>query len=314
MKNKSKKGIDYSDPQVQRNILIRQRREMWTLEQTASFAKHFRLKPGMRLLDAGCGYGYSLRAYGSYCLPGGVLVGIDMEKGLLRTARDLAKEEGLARRSIFHQGDIYDLPFSSKTFDVTIAQIVLCHLNEPEQALDELIRVTKRGGCIAIFDNASGGSWTSWDNVRKPTMKTRLFDHEVYLRMKRGRKRQGNGDWSIGCYVPSWMEQRGLRDVNARTNERVYWIAPPYSSPNQETALRNTKEVHADHRPNSAAIRRNSKQAAQTLRAGGADDRMIRRTMRSGTRVFNQARKTLDDGTLAFAYTAPFWCIWGFKP
>ena len=315
MSTKGKKGIDYSDPKIRKDILVRQRREMWTPEQVAGFAKYFGLKPGMKLLDAGCGYGYSLRTFGLYCMPGGSLVGVDIEKTLLKTACRLAKKEGLTKSTFFQQGDIYNLPFNCNTFDIAIAQVVLCHLDKPEQALDELIRVTRRGGCIAVFDNAvGGGSESGWDNLSKWTIKQKLFYYEMSLRTKRGKKKQKTGDFAVGCYVPGWMEQRGLKNVNVRQNERVYWIAPPYRSPNQKTVLRNRKEEYAEWKPGSPAYRQAIKKTVEILHAGGADNKMIRRYIRLGRRLFKRHRKALTDGTLAFSYSGPFWCIWGFKP
>ena len=82
MGKKRRIPIDYRDEKVREEILERQRRGMWTPDQIASFARHFRLRPGMRLLDAGCGHGYCLRTYGPHCMPGGELVGFDREKFL----------------------------------------------------------------------------------------------------------------------------------------------------------------------------------------------------------------------------------------
>ncbi len=123
----------------------------------------------MALLDAGCGYGYSLRTFGPYWMPGGRLVGIDREAELLETALDLAGQEGLGAAT-FQTGDVYELAFDADTFDIVTAQVVLCHLAEPQRALDELIGVARPGGCIAIFDNAVGGCPWGWDSTWRPTI------------------------------------------------------------------------------------------------------------------------------------------------
>lgn len=312
MTEKSKKGIDYNDEKVRKEVLDRQRREMWTPEQIGSFAKHFRLKPGMKLLDAGCGYGYSLRKYGPYCLPGGILAGLDLEKQLLLKAREKAEEEGLAGSSRFYQGDIFNMPFHPDSFDITICQVVMCHITEQEKALDELIRVTRPGGCIAVLDNAAGMGFSSgWSSTYKPTIPKLLFMFEAAMRQKRARKKSGLGDYSVCCYMPSWMEKRGLLDVNVRNNEKVFWIAPPYNSPAQQTELQKTRERMLESRRISSTM---MKRYRKQMLLGGADEKMINRTIRSARRSRKERRKALDEGTLAFSHSYNFWCVWGFKP
>lgn len=310
MKTRKSRGLDYGNPAVREEILIRQRRGMWTPEQIASLAGHFRLKPGMALLDAGCGYGYSLRTFGPYCMPRGRLVGVDRETELLDTAERLAKKEGLGKAATFQAGDVHALPFDRNSFDVVMAQVVLCHLAEPESALDELIRVTKRGGCVAIFDNAVGGCPWGWDGTWRATIRQMVTRCEQTLLARAGRRKVGRGDWSVGLHVPGWMEARGMKDVDARVNERVQWIAPPYRSPAQHNALQHTREQCADGRFSRIHLRN----TAAELQAAGADERAIRSAVRSAGRRERTFRQAMADGEAAFAYGGSFWCIWGFKP
>jgi SAM-dependent methyltransferase len=303
--------MDYSRAKTRREVLIRQRRDLWTPEQVESLARHFRLKPGMKLLDAGCGFGYALRTWGRFCAPGGKLTGLDREKRLLRQAVRHCRKEGLGRAARFVAGDIYRMPFDDGAFDMTMAHVVFCHLAEPEKALDEMIRVTKSGGCIAVFDNAIAGSpnsgWVSW---REPTVDERLLGHEVGLRMANGRRKLGFGDFSVGCHLPAWMEARKLHDLGARMNERVVWIAPPHTSPEQRTAYQNTLERMRE----PLRWDRVSKTEVAQMRAGGlsrAKFERHRRINRSANRAF---RKAMRKHTAAFAGSSPFWCIWGFKP
>ncbi|MBM3315660.1 methyltransferase domain-containing protein [candidate division WOR-3 bacterium] len=308
---KKKHPIDYAKAKVRREILIRQRRDLWTPEQVASLAKHFRLRPGTRMLDAGCGYGYVLRTFGPYCLPRGVLVGLDKEKRLLAGAKRYLRREGLTRVSRLVPGDICALPFGDNEFDVSVAHVVLCHLAKPEKALDELIRVTKPGGCVAVFDNAvSPGSGGGWSTAHRPTMRQRLTDFEAGVRAMAGRKKLGFGDFSVGCFLPGWMEARGMTDVDVRNNERVYWVAPPYRSAGQQTAWRNLNERMKEYR---RGFRLDADHVRQ-MKAGGSSAALVNRVRRYGTESSRRFRKAFRAGTLAFAGSGPFWCVWGFKP
>lgn len=310
MKSRKSSGLDYGDRAVREEILVRQRRDMWTPEQIASLANHFRLKPGMALLDAGCGYGYSLRTFGPYCMPRGRLVGVDQRAELLETASRVSKKEGLGNATTFLTGDIYDLPFDRNTFDAVMAQVVLCHLAEPQHALDELIRVTKRGGCVAVFDNAVGGCPWGWDSTWRPTVEQMVARCEQLLSARAGRQKLGRGDWSVGLYIAAWMEARGLRDVDARVNERVHWIAPPYRSARQKNALEHAREYCDDDSFSEMNIRN----MTDELRATGTDERRVRSAVRSARRRDGRFRQAVADGNAAFAHGGSFWCIWGFKP
>ncbi len=306
-----KHHIDYTDKKVRQEVLVRQRRELWSPEQVRSLANFFRLRPGMKLLDCGCGLGYAMRTWGPFVMPGGRLTGLDPVPDLLRQARRNLGRDRLGKAAEFVQGDIRDMPFDDSTYDIAIAHVVFCHLAEQEKALDEMIRVTKPGGCVAVFDNAvSGGPQGGWSNIHKPAIERELFELEMHLRSLEGLRRLGHGDFRVGCYVPSWMEARGLEDVNVRCNEKVRWVAPPYRSPVQQTDWSNTRE-----RIKARVTRpRPERVYYKQLRAGGADEKSIRRMQNRNRRSFERLRKAARNRTLAYAWSSQFWCIWGFCP
>ena len=276
----------YSDEKIRKNVLKRQQSEIWTPEQIDNLAKHFKLKPGMKLLEAGCGPALNLRNFGPYCLPGGELHAVDSNENMLSMAEKLINEEGLINHTKLHKSDIYKLPFRKGTFNITLTHLVLCRSAKPEAALDELIRVTKKGGCIAVFENASsGGAESFWCNAFKTTMQQKFFKHEIYLRTLEGRKKAGSGDWSVGCLIPGWMEQRGLKNVDVRQCERVVWLAPPYKSKAQKAFLKHTRE-HYERMSKAGSVVFQGDDAA--LKAGGADDSMIKKNVRLS---MNETRK-----------------------
>jgi SAM-dependent methyltransferase len=243
-------------------------------------------------------------------MKGGEVVGVDLEEKLLETARRLARKEGLGDAARFEVGNVYDLGSEDNTFDVAMVQVVLCHLSEPEKALDELIRVTKRGGCVAIFDNATwGGREIMFDPNHEPKLKELMFVLEMAFRRVMGRKKLGQGDFTVGCRVPAWMEARGMKEVDAICNERVYWVAPPYRSSAQKATLRNWKEWNKQFKPGEDF----DKDMGDHWDAGGADQTMKRRFRRLIKKRDERARQELADGTVSFAQSPQFWCIWGFK-
>ena len=104
------------------------------------------LRGDERVLDAGTGAG--ALALGLAPLVGEV-IGCDIVTELLAEARKLAS--GLANVS-FVEGDIYALPFEAGDFDIVGTIRTLHHLEHPERAFTELVRVTRPNGRLLVID------------------------------------------------------------------------------------------------------------------------------------------------------------------
>ncbi len=126
-----------------------------TSEREAQFVLP-QLKPGMELLDCGCGPGAITVGLAERVAPGRV-VGIDISTDQFHVGRALASDRGVANVS-FEPGDLSELPFDDATFDVVFAHGVLYHLSDPNSALQEMRRVLRDDGLIAIRDADEGGS------------------------------------------------------------------------------------------------------------------------------------------------------------
>lgn len=108
------------------------------------------LRPGMNVLDVGCGPGTITLDLAESVAPG-LVVGIENVEEPVRAARAEAIRRG-DTRTRFEQGDALALPFEADTFDVVHAHQVLQHLGDPVGALREMARVCKPGGWIAARD------------------------------------------------------------------------------------------------------------------------------------------------------------------
>ena len=108
------------------------------------------LKPGMRLLDCGCGQGALTTSLAEALAPGEV-IGIDRERTQVEAARSWA-EERHATNVHFQTGDIYAIPFPDASFDAVFAYTVLEHLRHPQRAMREMRRVLKPDGVVGICD------------------------------------------------------------------------------------------------------------------------------------------------------------------
>lgn len=123
--------------------------------ETAVREEYLRLlgvKAGERVLDVGCGSGAVTRVLAQQVAPGGRAVGIDASTELLEVARELGNSAGLAETVEFREADCRNLPFADGAFNAVIAATTLCHVPQPLQALAEMVRVTRPGGRVGVFD------------------------------------------------------------------------------------------------------------------------------------------------------------------
>ena len=107
---------------------------------------------GERVLDVGCGSGVLTRAIARRVGDRGQVVGFDSSAALLELARRYAEEAGTASRIEWRAGDCRKLPFPDQSFDVVLAATVLAHVPGVDAAIREMVRVTRIGGRVGIFD------------------------------------------------------------------------------------------------------------------------------------------------------------------
>src|SRR5262245_18403455 len=111
-----------------------------TAEEAAAFLLP-ELRPGMRLLDVGCGPGSITRGLAER-LALGEVIGLDPSKETIEGARRDAAARGLGNLH-YQDGSVYQLPFPDSSFDVAYAHQVIQHLRERRAALAEMLRVVR---------------------------------------------------------------------------------------------------------------------------------------------------------------------------
>jgi SAM-dependent methyltransferase len=111
------------------------------------------IRPGDLLLDLGCGFGR--HAFEGF-RRGARVVACDMSRAELVDVRGLfgamveAGEAPPAGMGTVVNGDATRLPFAADSFDRIIASEVMEHIPDDLAALDELARVLKPGGVLAV--------------------------------------------------------------------------------------------------------------------------------------------------------------------
>jgi SAM-dependent methyltransferase len=69
---------------------------------------------------------------------------------MIAWSRQRAKEEGVADKVEFQVADVLALPFVANHFDIVFCESVLNFVADKEQAIGELVRVTRPGGYVGI--------------------------------------------------------------------------------------------------------------------------------------------------------------------
>ena len=105
------------------------------------------LRPGLRVLDFGCGPGTISMGLAKAVEPGD-LHGVDMEESQISIALAAARAGG-HRNAAFQTADVTDLPFEDDFFDVAHCHAVLTHAPDTQAVLAEVRRVLKPGGIIS---------------------------------------------------------------------------------------------------------------------------------------------------------------------
>ncbi|KIF02021.1 ubiquinone biosynthesis methyltransferase UbiE [Streptomyces sp. RSD-27] len=181
------------------------------------------LRPGMRVLDVGCGPGTITADLAELVAPGGRVTAVDAAPDVLAAAGAYAAERGLAGAVEFAVADVHALEFSDDTFDVVHAHQVLQHVGDPVRALREMRRVCRPGGTVAVRD-ADYAAMTWYPAT--PGL-------DAWLDLYRRVARANGGEPDAGRRLLSWARAAGFTQVRpsatawcyATAEEVAWWSA-----------------------------------------------------------------------------------------
>jgi ubiquinone/menaquinone biosynthesis C-methylase UbiE len=169
------------------------------------------LKPGMTLLDCGCGSGSITVGLAKVVEPAQV-AGIDISEAEIERARKRAAEANISNIR-FETGDLYQLTFADDSFDALFSHNVLEHIPEPSKALQEMHRVLKPGGIIGVRDIDYGGFLTAPDDDG-------IFEH--HFKVGRAYWEKTGGHPQIGRILGRLFCEAGFVDVNMSASYQVF--------------------------------------------------------------------------------------------
>ncbi|MBX3028144.1 methyltransferase domain-containing protein [bacterium] len=187
-------------------------------KRTAAEAARFllpHLRPGMRLLDVGCGPGSISVGLAAAVAPGPVLA-IDLGADVVAQARERAATEGAANLRV-EQADVLSLDRPGG-FDVVYAHQVLQHVADPLAVLGAMRRLLASGGIVALRDSDYG--ICTWNPAADELTR--------WLEVYRAVARRNGGEPDAGRHLYGWVKQAGFTDPQV---SGTTWTFPGYESP-----------------------------------------------------------------------------------
>lgn len=101
-----------------------------------------------RLLDVACGPGRLLSMFRPHVR---IAVGIDLTMEMLSIAQREHRKRGMGTIALV-RGEAEQLPFRDHTFDLVTTTLAIHHYGNPRGVLEEMVRVCRPGGKIAVGD------------------------------------------------------------------------------------------------------------------------------------------------------------------
>lgn len=160
-------------------------------------------------LDAGCGIGRPALMLAEEVGPAGHVTGVDLSEAFVNYARKTAAKKGQSGRVTFQQADAAKLPFDCNRFDWAWSMdCVGYYPPDPRPALEELRRVVKPGGFLAL---------AAWSGQQ-------LLPGYPRLEARLNATAAGTAPFAAGTdpgrhflRAKGWFGRLGLRDISAGT-------------------------------------------------------------------------------------------------
>ncbi len=118
-------------------------------------------KDSKYVLEVGCGSGRGLAEFNN------VVVGIDISKKAIKKSKETLSD----KNAFLVIGDAKNLPFKENAFDFTVSSGLIEHFKnedkDDEKMVDEMVKVTKRGGKLLI---SVPNTFCVWYTIAKPIL------------------------------------------------------------------------------------------------------------------------------------------------
>ena len=171
---------------------------------TREFLTTIGLRRGWRVADIGCGIGLVALWIAEQVGRNGWVSAVDVSGDQLRVAKRNAAVAGLKNLS-FHQASAYETGLPRGSFDLVCSRFLMCHLQQPVDALKEMGALLKRG-CVLSCEDCDDSSiatdpptraYTRLVEISRAVDAKRGLDSEIGLKLHRLFREAGFGSPNI---------------------------------------------------------------------------------------------------------------------
>jgi SAM-dependent methyltransferase len=190
-------------------------------------------RPGMRVLDVGCGTGEALAWLAAEVGAEGTVVGMDLAAAHVAAARPVARCSG----ALALQGDLLRAPLRQGSFDLAWSVNVINHLRDPLAGLAAIAALLRPGGRIALGQSSFlPDMYFAWD------ARLERLVNDAVRRYYRDRYGLDERDLAAVRATAGLLRRAGLKHVRARTFmiERLSPLRPEDERYLVETIFRDT--------------------------------------------------------------------------
>lgn len=186
----------------------------------------FRLDAARDILEVGCGTGALCRALARW-YPNAAITGLDRDGAFI----SYAQSRGGAH---YVEGDALKLPYEDCSFDATISNTVLEHV-QPSVFLAEQRRVLRPGGVCLVLSARRG------IRVSAACLQAESDQEKAIWARVEDKMRANLTDCGVGAYamneaeIPAWLEKSGFAHVE--TDYMTVNLTPDHPGNDAKTAL-----------------------------------------------------------------------------
>lgn len=204
------------------------RKFMLNTDMAALVVAYIGLKPGMKVLDAGCGTGAFTR-YMANAAPQAEYCGMDIDASLVATAKKLRELKIKECSMDFIQADALHMPFIDEYFDVVTCHTLFENVPDYEALMREMLRVVKKGGRVAAIASMSPGHQGMWygDYPQECSFQPGFLalQEKVYYAYMKLCPVGGYMHGLPAVKLPGYFAMRGLKDVSAYPIGRFFSLS-----------------------------------------------------------------------------------------
>ena len=124
------------------------------MQPSERIVKRSAIKPGMRVLEVGCGSGSYTTFVARVVGPKGRVYALDIQPAMLAQLRNKLKRPQNADITNIEliQASAYEMPFEDRSMDLIYTITALPEISDPGLALRECYRILKPGGVLAVTE------------------------------------------------------------------------------------------------------------------------------------------------------------------